>query len=110
MRIADTHHLPILLNKEVTAFLGREVFARCTEELEWHASRKSPMKLQLSPFDVYCIKKLYPQENVRLELKLAAVIEDIFLEAQIPYSLFPVLRIDVTRLVFHSRVKYRNGQ
>lgn len=108
MRIADTHSLPIMFDKETTLFLGREVFARCTEELEWYTTAHKPLKLQLSSFDVFGIEKQYPQPNAHLEIKLVAVIEDILEVIQMPYILFPILRPDRDTLVFYGRVRRRD--
>jgi hypothetical protein len=107
MRISDTHSLPILGDLEATVYLGKAVLAQCAEELEWFASNRKPLKLQLSYLDLYVIEKLYTQPHASLEIKLAATIEDVLEKIKIPYIFFPILRPDITRLVFYSRVAYR---
>lgn len=107
MRIANVHNLPIMPDREVALTLSREVFERCAEEFEWLASTRRPLKLQLSTFDVFVIEKHYPISSEGLEIKLAAVIEDMLSGIEMKYVLFPIMRPDRSTLVFYSRVVYR---
>jgi hypothetical protein len=91
---------------ETTVVLGREVLFQCLEDFEWYASNRKRLKLQLSSFDVYAIERLYPQANVRLETKLLAVVDDILKNVGIPFYISPIMRGDMSKLVFYSRIEH----
>lgn len=108
MRIDSTHSLIIMNNKEAVIEIGRAVLPGLSEQFEWLAHRKKPIKLELNSYDVYGVNAQYPTRGINFELKLGAVIDDMLIAAQLPYILFPIVRPDVSTLRFYALVRYRN--